>query len=351
MSTSTEDGEVELPDWALPKTSNKLSEVKASLVNAIKKYVFVICTALVIFASLRNSLTWGFERFWGASKTLWEDAWRYIFMEMCHGDRFITMVAGTSLLSFVHFWFFAAFYIILDIFQPSFVMKYKIQDNTNTPLDRKKFIGAVKVCLFNQLITLPFAVLPLYYLMEKRGSLYTAEELPTFQRVLLEGIVFTLVEEVGFYYTHRISHHPSLYKHYHKRHHEWTSSISIIAIYSHPVEHLVSNVWPVFLGPLLMGSHVATLWVWIMVAQLSTLNSHCGYHLPFMPSPEAHDYHHLKFTNNFGVLGVLDRLHGTDANFMKTKAYDRHIMMIGLQPIKEVYPDEKPKGACHEKVH
>ena len=31
-----------------------------------------------------------------------------------------------------------------------------------------------------------------------------------------------------------------------------------------------------------------------MAAIASTINSHSGYHFPFMPSPEAHDFHHLK---------------------------------------------------------
>lgn len=30
------------------------------------------------------------------------------------------------------------------------------------------------------------------------------------------------------------------------------------------------------------------------MALLSTLNAHCGYHFPFFPSPEAHDFHHQK---------------------------------------------------------
>ncbi|MPC27536.1 Fatty acid hydroxylase domain-containing protein 2 [Portunus trituberculatus] len=84
-----------------------------------------------------------------------------------------------------------------------------------------------------------------------------------------------------------------LYKHFHKMHHEWQSPISITAIYAHPLEHALSNMMPVFLGPLLMGSHVATIWLWVSLALLSTLNAHSGYHLPFFPSPEAHDFHHL----------------------------------------------------------
>ena len=51
----------------------------------------------------------------------------------------------------------------------------------------------------------------------------------------------------------------------------------------------------------------------------------------------------FRFNQNFGVLGVLDRLHGTDSMFRKTKAYERHIMLLSLVPIKELYPDESKK--------
>ena len=37
-------------------------------------------------------------------------------------------------------------------------------------------------------------------------------------------------------------------------------------------------------------------WLWYSLDLLSTLNSHSGYHFPLFPSPEAHDFHHPKFT-------------------------------------------------------
>ena len=46
------------------------------------------------------------------------------------------------------------------------------------------------------------------------------------------------------------------------------------------------------------------------------MTHHSGYRFPFTPSwdeqPDFHDYHHEKFTGNYGLLGVMDRLHGTD---------------------------------------
>jgi len=103
---------------------------------------------------------------------------------------------------------------------------------------------------------------------------------------------------------------------------------------------MLSNLLPPLLGPLVCGSHIATTWMWYALALASTTISHCGYHFPFFPSPEAHDFHHLKFNQNYGVLGVLDRLHGTDSIFRQSKAYERHFMSLSLVPVRQLIPDD-----------
>lgn len=60
----------------------------------------------------------------------------------------------------------------------------------------------LQVVVFNQtVIGIPFMVLT-YYLFEWRGCAFHGE-LPTFHWFLLELTVFSLVEELGFYYSHR----------------------------------------------------------------------------------------------------------------------------------------------------
>jgi hypothetical protein len=51
-----------------------------------------------------------------------------------------------------------------------------------------------------------------------------------------------------------------------------------------------------------------------------------------------------RFNQNFGVLGVLDWLHGTDVIFRQSRAYDRHVYFLNTTPLKELYPDEPAKG-------
>jgi len=78
------------------------------------------------------------------------------------------------------------------------------------------------------------------------------------------------------------------------------------------------------IGPLIMSSHLSVIWVWQTVATVTSINTHSGYHLPFMPSPEAHDFHHLRFNVNYGVMGVLDWIHGTDQLFKQSEQYEHH---------------------------
>ena len=77
---------------------------------------------------------------------------------------------------------------------------------------------------------------------------------------------------------------------------------------------------PLLAGPLIMGSHVFSLNLWFAFAIINTINSHCGYMLPGLPSPLQHDYHHMVFNENFGLLGILDSLYGTNKKFKAVMA-------------------------------
>ncbi len=62
-----------------------------------------------------------------------------------------------------------------------------------------------------------------------------------------------------------------------------------------------------------------SVWIWFTLALTNSLLAHTGYHLPFFPSNEAHDYHHLSFNQCFGIIGILDFVHGTDRLFRSSK--------------------------------
>lgn len=61
---------------------------------------------------------------------------------------------------------------------------------------------------------------------------------------------------------------------------------------SNPIENLASNMAPVVGAFPLLNIHVMTALVWVSIVIITTLNDHSGYHLPFLHSPEIHDFHH-----------------------------------------------------------
>ncbi|XP_063303915.1 fatty acid hydroxylase domain-containing protein 2-like [Pelobates fuscus] len=314
-----------------------------NLWDSVKKTAFVLGTGLLTFAAFRNTLTWHLQRFWGASGDFWQSQWGKLH-DYFGGNELALFSLGAMVIPSLSFWMYNAVLMIIDLTgKPNFITRYRIQIEKNDPVDSAKLRHAVITVLLNQLLISFPMVLLMYPFMKSRGN-PCGTELPTFHWVLLELAVFVLVEEILFYYSHRLVHHPSLYKHVHKKHHEWTAPVGVVSLYAHPLEHILSNMLPPMVGPMLMGSHVATIMLWFCLALVSTTISHCGYHLPFLPSPEFHDFHHLKFNQCYGVLGVLDRLHGTDLVFKQTKAYDRHILLLNLTPLNQSIPETTKKS-------
>jgi len=132
-----------------------------------------------------------------------------------------------------------------------------------------------------------------YYGLVWRGmpSLYP---LPSIFTVILTCFISDHIFDIFNYIVHRILHHRLLYKHIHKMHHAYNSTIAISAIYSHPIEHIFSHLIPLALLLIIMRSHIATSWIHITAFIIWSTIAHSGYHLPFLNSPEFHDFHHVK---------------------------------------------------------
>ena len=299
-----------------------LSPTLSTLHSHAKGWLYFGLTTALLVLALSNSFSRLFRSIWSDVGNHWAVIWSTVLS--LHLPPPVLYIAGSALLHFFIYWSYSLALACLDLHPtPHLFSRYKIQPHKNTPVPLPLVLRCVRQVLFNQFFVAVPTLAVTYPLALWRGVGFDLP-LPSFERFCSDMAVCILVEELLFYYTHRALHHPALYGRVHKQHHEWTAPIALATNYCSPTEHLLSNLIPALTGPLLCASHLSVIWVWQAIATLTSVNTHSGYHLPFMPSPEAHDFHHLRFTQNFGVLGLLDWLHGTDETFRHSTQYEHH---------------------------
>jgi sterol desaturase/sphingolipid hydroxylase (fatty acid hydroxylase superfamily) len=224
------------------------------------------------------------------------------------------------LISIIVYWVNGLLLFCIDVvFRPDVLVQYKIQKSQQ--FDMKKIRAVLQNLIFNQIFVIfPFSVAVTLIMLQVGGRDLIENDLPSHKEMALHTIGFVLCDEVLFYYGHRMLHHKSIYKYCHKIHHEFTSPIGLVASYAHPFEMVVSNLIPLFAGCIPLNSHAYTVLGWVVFAVLGTQTHHCGYHWPWMfydHQPSFHDFHHQKFSCNFGNITWLDKLHGTDKQWVE----------------------------------
>ena len=145
--------------------------------------------------------------------------------------------------------------------------------------------------------------------------------LPAWWVVVGQLVFFVCLDDLLYYWFHRAMHGRWLYKRVHGWHHRIVTPWAITGHYMHPVEYVLTGT-VALIGPLLVGAHVVTLWIWLAFRQWEAAEGHCGYEFAWTPThlfpgndgARHHDFHHARVRGNYaGFFPIWDRLCGTYA--------------------------------------
>jgi Delta7-sterol 5-desaturase len=134
--------------------------------------------------------------------------------------------------------------------------------------------------------------------------------------------ILLIIDDAWFYWTHRLLHHPKIYKYVHAVHHKSIDVTPYTSMSFHVIEPMIASFW-IFPVAFIFPMYMPALAVLQVYGLLDNIKSHLGYEffpknfnkgwLRFLSSSTYHNMHHSKFNGNYGVhFRFWDKLCGTE---------------------------------------
>ena len=251
----------------------------------------------------------------------------YFFILRTIADKYF-IIAGIA---------FLLFYVLLR----SRIAQRKIQQRFPKHKDIAREI------FYSSMTMIIFAFVPVFLLYNPAVSKYT-----TFYKdihahsMLYFWLAFPLmfiIHDTYFYWTHRMMHHPRLFRWFHLVHHQSVNPSPWAAYAFHPLEAVVEiGIYVVFLFTIPM--HSFHFFLFFLLSLIYNVYGHLGYELypkgfskhpvgKWINTSISHNQHHQYFKGNYGLYFLFwDRMMGTirddyDERFVQRSATKKEVAL------------------------
>jgi sterol desaturase/sphingolipid hydroxylase (fatty acid hydroxylase superfamily) len=205
--------------------------------------------------------------------------------------------------------FFSLLAIFLDYLAPTYCSITYFDNNDFTNQINKITPLTVINIVINLII---------YYISKYIVYLYQYSPIITIVEITIRLIIGGILSSVFFYYTHKLLHHKLLYGPIHKQHHIFNNPLSVVSIYGHHIEFILSNCTSLFLAPYLAGLSTNLIMSYSFLGLTNVIVTHTSYKFDnsildlFFGNSYFHYIHHAKFNYNYGLNSkFMDMIHGT----------------------------------------
>lgn len=206
------------------------------------------------------------------------------------------------------------------------------RDHQLRPVDRRSIYHDIKLSILSAGVFALAAALIVTGYDWGITRLYSQAEQYSFWYLGVSYVIVLILQDTYFYFTHRLFHHPRLFRWFHQGHHRSRRPTPWTSFAFDPLEGIVQSLFLVVIV-LIIPLHFVTLiavlttmTVWAVINHLGcdrlplAFPHHCLSRL--LIGPGHHSVHHLKYTVHYGLYFTFwDQLLGTqDADFHRNSS-------------------------------
>lgn len=214
-----------------------------------------------------------------------------------------------------------AYLIFWVIFKENFIHRF-IQSKFPS---KKRIRFEIKYSVLSMLIMMTFNATVFYFFLDSPYTkLYGDIHQFSLAYYIFSYFALFFLHDTYFYWTHRLMHHPKIYKHVHLIHHISINPSPWAAFSFHPWEAIISNAF-IMVVVFLIPVHSSALIIFSLLSFILNVKGHLGFE--FFPkgfisnkwvnwntSATHHCLHHERFNHNFGFYFTFwDKIMGTEA--------------------------------------